>query len=269
LVSVLGGAARAGCAAHLSARAARGLASCGASMVALRGRRPSTCRGRCSSARVAPAIQPRSARRTAPARHPGACRSQGRHPAPACPWRAARAPGVRRPALASRVRHVASWSPRAELPASLLPTPPPSYGPGSQGTSTCVVASLCIRRPRPRRADCHRETPTCWWSQPTKCAAPCWARAAAAAALPVCRTAQREARSRTLPVTRGSAGGRGVGWHPSAGCSLWTTSVRTPSPLKRVSSAVPRHDQPCAGALPSPLSPKAPHPRAARSPEPA
>src|SRR4051794_29002983 len=43
----------------------------------------------------------------------------------------------------------------------------------------------------------------------------------------------------------GSGGGRGVGWCTSACCSIWTQSLRTTSPLKSLSSEVPRSDKPC------------------------
>jgi hypothetical protein len=192
----------------------------------------STWRVRCKSETGAPSSKPRASRRSSPARHPGAAASKGRHKARACTWTADRATGVSRPALSSRVRHGASFEPRASVPASFLTTPLHSDVPVSRGPSTWVVARMRLRLPRPQRASCNSDPPTCWLYQPVNCAATWWARASASACSTACLTAQREARSRTLTATLGSCAGLGTGWLRSAGCYIWTTSLRTTSPLK-------------------------------------
>src|SRR5215510_9180729 len=50
----------------------------------------------------------------------------------------------------------------------------------------------------------------------------------------------------------------------SACSAIWTKSLRTTSPLKSLSSEVPRDDKPCAGSITSTLYPKAPNTRAER-----
>ena len=57
-------------------------------------------------------------------------------------------------------------------------------------------------------------------------------------------TARREARSRTLTATLGSFAGLSTGWLRSTSCSILTKSLRTTSPLKSLSSEVPRNDKP-------------------------
>ena len=231
--------------------------------------RPSTGRWRCTWAHVAPSLPPRSARSSAPARPPGAAASTGRPTALSCPGSAASATGVRSPALARRVRHVARFSPRAGVPSSFLPTPRPADVPVSQATSTWGVARLGRRRPRPRRASCRLAPPTCGVDQPTQGLAPCCAGASASASSPAGVTARREARARTVTATLGSCGSLRTGGLRSACGAIGPQSVRTPSPLQRVSAAVPRQDQPPAGLTTSLREPHAPTTRAARRPSPA
>ncbi len=59
--------------------------------------------------------------------------------------------------------------------------------------------------------------------------------------------------------------GRHAGRLRSACCSILTRSLRTTSPLKSVSSEVPRIDKPCSGSMTSTLEPKAPNTLAERS----
>jgi len=66
----------------------------------------------------------------------------------------------------------------------------------------------------------------------------------ASASSTTCLTARREARSRTVTATLGTSTGRGEHWLRSTGCAIVTKSLRTTSPLKSLSSEVPRTETP-------------------------